>query len=141
MKGFRWFKIEQVSRAENVKVDNMMIIASGLEDGTLGQTPIEILSEPNTKDSADHVMPVDNSPSWVDPILEYLKKGKVPEDKSDARRIKYHANRYMVMNGELYRQGYAMPYLRCLRPDEAKYVMREIHERVCSNHSGKMSLA
>ena len=24
-----------------------------------------------------------------------------------------------------------MPYLRCLRPDEAEYVVREIHEGVC----------
>ena len=34
-----------------------------------------------------------------------------------------------------------MPYLRCLRPDEADYVLREIHEGVYGNHSGKMSLA
>ena len=86
-------------------------------------------------------MPVDNSPSWVDPIFEYLTKGKIPEDKNEARRIKYQANRYTVMNGKLYRRGYAMPYLRCLRPDEADYVMMEIHEGVCGNHSGKRSLA
>ena len=114
-------------------------MASGLEDGTLGRTPIEILSESSTKDSADHVMPVDHSLSWVDPILEYLTKGKIPEDKNEARRIKYQANRYTVINDKLYRRGYAMSYLRCLRPDEAEYVMREIHEGVCSNHSGKRS--
>ena len=45
------------------------------------------------------------------------------------------------MNGKLYRQGYAMPYLICLRPNEVKYVMREIHEGVCGNQSGKRSLA
>ena len=41
-------------------------------------------------------------------------EGKVPEDKNKARRIKYQANRYTIMNEKLYRQGYAMPYLRCL---------------------------
>ena len=85
-------------------------------------------------------MPVDTSPSWVDPIFEYLTKGKVPEDKNEARRIKYQVNRYTVMNGKLYMRGYAMPYLRCLRPDEAEYVMREIHEGLCDNHLGKRSL-
>ena len=45
------------------------------------------------------------------------------------------------MNGKLYGQGYAMPDLRCLRLDEAEYIMREIHKDVCSNHSGKRSLA
>ena len=67
----------------------MVRIASGLEDNALGQTPIEILSDPNTKESADHVMPVDNSPNWVDPILEYLTKENIPEDKNEVRRIKY----------------------------------------------------
>ena len=34
-----------------------------------------------------------------------------------------------------------MPYLRCLQPDEVEYVMREIHEDIFENHSGKRSLA
>ena len=92
------------------------------------------------KDSTDYVMPVDNSPSWVDPILEYLTREKVPEDKGNARRIKYQANRYTVMNRKLYRRGYAIPYLRCLRPNEAEYVIRELHEGLCGNHSRKRSL-
>ena len=102
--------------------------------------PIEILSEPSTKESTNHVIPVNASPSWVDLIFEYLMEGKIPEDKNEANRIKYQANKYTIMNGKLYRWGYDMPYLKCLRPDEAEYVMREIHEGVCDNHSGKKSL-
>ena len=86
-------------------------------------------------------MPVDYSACWVDLILEYLTKGKIPEDKNEARRIKYQANRYTVLNEKLYRLGYPMPHLRCLRPDEADYVMKEIHEGLCGKHSGKRSLA
>ena len=86
-------------------------------------------------------MPVDSSPSWVDPIFEYLTKGKILEDKSEARRIKHQASRYTVIDRKLYQRGYAMPYLRCLRPDETDYMMREIHEGVCGNHSRKRSLA
>ncbi|GFZ10804.1 hypothetical protein Acr_22g0002020 [Actinidia rufa] len=33
------------------------------------------------------------------------------------------------------------PLLRCLRPEEAEYVLREIHEGICGNHSGARSLA
>ena len=86
-------------------------------------------------------MPVENSPSLVDPIFKYLTEGKIPENKSEVRRIKYQANRYTVLNGKLYRWGYAMPYLRCRQPDKVDYVMREIHEGICGNHSGKRSLA
>ena len=68
-------------------------------------------------------------------------EGNVPEDKNEAKRIKYQANRYIIINGKLYRQGYVMPNLKCLRPDEVEYIIREIHEGVCGNHSGKRSLA
>ena len=141
LKDFKWFKIEKVPRAENFEADSLVRLASGLEDGSPGQTTIEILVKPSTKESANNVMVVDPYPSWIDPIFEFLIEGKTLEDKSEARRIKYQANRYTILNGKLYRWVYAIPYLRCLRPDEVEYVMREIHEGVCSNHSRKRSLA
>ena len=114
LKTFKWFKIEQVPRAENVEADSLARLASRLEDGTLGQAPIEILAEPSTKESTNHVMSVDPSPSWIDPVFEFLAEGKTLEDKNEARRIRYQANRYTILNGKLYKRGYAMPYLRCL---------------------------
>uniref|UniRef100_A0A2N9HEQ4 Uncharacterized protein n=1 Tax=Fagus sylvatica TaxID=28930 RepID=A0A2N9HEQ4_FAGSY len=42
--------------------------------------------------------------------------------------------------GTLYKRGFSLPYLRCLAPDEANYVMREIHEGVCGDHSGARAL-
>ena len=33
-----------------------------------------------------------------------------------------------------------MPYLKYLAPDEATYVLQEIHEGVCGNHSRSQSL-
>ena len=35
LKAFRWFKIEQVPRAENIEADSLARLASGLEYGTL----------------------------------------------------------------------------------------------------------
>ena len=103
--------------------------------------PIETLAKPSNKESTDHIMCADPSPSWINLIFEFLAKGKTPKDKNEARRIRYQANRYTILNGRLYKRGYAMPYLRCLQPDEAEYVMIEIHEGVCGNHSIKRSLA
>ena len=115
----------------------MARLAFELEDGTLGQVLIEILAEPSTKESTDHVMAINPSPSWIDPIFEFLAEGKVPEDKNEARRIKYQANGYTILNKKLYKRGYAMLYLRCLRPDETEYVMREIHEECVTTIWGK----
>jgi hypothetical protein len=47
--------------------------------------------------------------------------------------------RYTLVDGVLYRRGYALPLLKYLPKDEAAYVLKEIHEEACSNHlRGKM---
>ena len=40
----------------------------------------------------------------------------------------------------MYKRGFSHPYLRCLSPEEADYVMREVHERIYGNHSRSQSL-
>ena len=37
--------------------------------------------------------------------------------------------------------GFSRPHLKCLSPEEANYVIREVHEGVCGNNSGARSLA
>ena len=44
------------------------------------------------------------------------------------------------MDEVLYKGGFSQPYLRCLASDEANYVLREVHEGACGNHSGARSL-
>ena len=78
MKAFKWFRIEKVPRAENVETDSLERLASGLEDEALGRVPIEILAEPSTKESTDHGMSINLSPSWIDMIFEFLVEGKTP---------------------------------------------------------------
>jgi hypothetical protein len=47
-----------------------------------------------------------------------------------------HSARYVLIGGVLYRRGYIEPLLKCLTNSEAEYVLKEIHEGVCGNHSG-----
>ena len=74
------------------------------------------------------------------PIVSYLKEGKLPEGKDEARKLRVRAARYFIMDEVLYKRGFSQPYLRCLAPDEANYVLREVHGGACGNHSGARSL-
>ncbi|KAI5338538.1 hypothetical protein L3X38_017809 [Prunus dulcis] len=64
-----------------------------------------------------------------------------PADPAEARRVRHRSAHYLVINGSLYKRGFSLPYLRCLTPEEGHYVLREIHEGICGNHSGARSLA
>ena len=74
------------------------------------------------------------------PIVSYLKEGKLLERKDEARKLRVRATRYVLMDEVLYKRGFSQLYLRCLAPNEANYVLREVHEEACGNHSGARSL-
>ena len=73
------------------------------------------------------------------PIVSYLKDGRLLEKKDEARKLRVRSARYVLMDEVLYKRGFSQPYLRCLAPDEANYVLREVHEGACGNHSGARS--
>ena len=74
------------------------------------------------------------------PIISYLKDGSLPEGKDEARKLRVRSARYVLLNDVLYKKGFSQPYLRSLSSNEANYVLREVHEGACGNHSGAGSL-
>ena len=74
------------------------------------------------------------------PILLYLKDGRLPEDKDEARRLRIKAAKYVLIDEVLYKRGFSQPYLRCLAPNKSNYVLQEVYEEACGNHSGARAL-
>ena len=72
--------------------------------------------------------------------MSYLKDGRLPKEKDEARKLRVKSARYILMDEVLYKRGFSQPFLRCLAPDEANYMLREIHEGACGNHLGAKSL-
>ncbi|XP_065637810.1 uncharacterized protein LOC136071000 [Quercus suber] len=77
---------------------------------------------------------------WTTSLTSFLKNVVLPNDKEAARKLKVQAARFVLIRDVLYKRGFSRPYLRCLGPEEADYVMREVHEGICENHSGSRSL-
>ncbi|XP_024023052.1 uncharacterized protein LOC112092086 [Morus notabilis] len=108
--------------------------------GLIGVVPIEELERP-TIDEAVEVLTIQAAGNWMTPLVWYLMNAELPNDRDEARRIRYRATRYLLYDGLLYRRGFSMPLQRCLDDHEAQGVLREIHEGVCGNHIGGQSLA
>ena len=86
------------------------------------------------------VQQIGGDENWMTPIIGYLREGKLPQGKDEARKLRIKSAKYVLMDEVLYKRGFSQPYLRCLAPDEANYVLREVHEGACGNHSGARSL-
>ncbi|GJV54548.1 reverse transcriptase domain-containing protein [Tanacetum coccineum] len=82
----------------------------------------------------------EQDPTWMTPIIEFVSKGTLPLEQKEARRIRRTAQRFELRNGVLYRRSFLQPWLRCVGPIQADYVLREIHAGSCSMHSGPRSV-
>ncbi|XP_075669924.1 uncharacterized protein LOC142639660 [Castanea sativa] len=77
---------------------------------------------------------------WTTPITSYLRNGTLLEDHDTSCRLKVQSSCFIMIRDILYKRGFSRPYLRCLAPGEADYVMRKVNEGICGNHSGARSL-
>ncbi|KAL0428187.1 UNVERIFIED_CONTAM: hypothetical protein Slati_2993500 [Sesamum latifolium] len=87
------------------------------------------------------VQVIENSDSWKGDFMNYLRDGTLPSDPIKAKRIKFKGTRFTVVGNDLYKRTIGGPLLKCLDEERAKYVLREVHEGSCGNHSGGRSLA
>uniref|UniRef100_A0A2N9FLW9 Uncharacterized protein n=1 Tax=Fagus sylvatica TaxID=28930 RepID=A0A2N9FLW9_FAGSY len=127
----KMYLVEAKSLASAVAPELRRIISVGVQ--SLPSVGGDIINE---------VCSVDQSPSWMSPILAYLKNDILPADRKEADRIRRVAPRYWVSKeGNLYRRSYTGPYLRCVHPDTVQNLLWEIHEGVCGGHTGGRSLA
>uniref|UniRef100_A0A2N9E4H4 Uncharacterized protein n=1 Tax=Fagus sylvatica TaxID=28930 RepID=A0A2N9E4H4_FAGSY len=131
---FHEVRLCRVPREQNTEADQLAKSASS----STADDKIKTVQQSSLRTT--EVNPIHAEISWMTPIISYLREGTLPDNRHEARRLKVRASRFLMLQGTLYKRGFSLPYLRCLAPDEANYVMREIHEGVCGDHSGARAL-
>ena len=118
-------KFVQVPREENEHADHL--VKAALAEHML--IPSQVLSFVQISLVIDGINVQEIGPRsyWTKPIISYLKDGELPDRKEAVRKLKVQATCYVLIKGILYKRGFSQPYLRCLIPDEADYVMQEVH--------------
>uniref|UniRef100_A0A2N9IQQ3 RNA-directed DNA polymerase n=1 Tax=Fagus sylvatica TaxID=28930 RepID=A0A2N9IQQ3_FAGSY len=127
---FEKVELLQIPREDNVAADRLARLASsGIEiDGF-----IEIQGRPSTEEEIVNSITINTT--WMSPIIRYLREGTLPADRTEAHKLRIRASHFRLLGGILYKMGFSRPHLRCLSPEEANYVIREVHEGICGNHS------
>ena len=81
-------------------------------------------------------------PSWMDPIVKFLKDNILLEEKLEAEKIRRNAPRFWLSeNHKLYKRSYSRPYLLCIHPEVLELLLEELHEGICGSHIGGRSLS
>ncbi|KAL0386274.1 UNVERIFIED_CONTAM: hypothetical protein Sradi_3021700 [Sesamum radiatum] len=135
---FKSFQVIQIPREENAKADCLSRLASALEDYCTRHITIQYI--PNPK-AALAIQAISSPTDWRTPIIEWIEKGNLPDNRWDASRLKTRAVCFLIQGGILYKKSYTHPLLRCVSQPEGVHLLREIHSGCCGSHTGTWMLA
>ena len=76
----------------------------------------------------------------MQPIKRYLETGETPEDKKEAKKLKFKSSKFSLIEWVLYRRSYTVPLMSFLAEEEADYVLKEIQAGICGNHARGQSI-
>ena len=74
-------------------------------------------------------------------IVQYLTDETLPMDPSKAKRLRWTASQYILINDYLYKRSFSLFLLKYLGPTDADYAFKKVHEGICENYLGGKSLA
>ena len=131
-------KFVQIPRKENEHADYLAKVASVAHMLIPSQVLSFVQISPLIDDISVQEIGLENY--WKTPIISYLKDDVLLDGKEATMKLKVQAAHFVLIKGILYKRGFSRPYLKCLIPEEADYVMQQVHEGICGNHSGSRSL-
>ncbi|KAL0405125.1 UNVERIFIED_CONTAM: Ribonuclease HI [Sesamum latifolium] len=108
---FKSFQIIQIPREENVKADCLSKLASALEDCRTRHITIQYLPKPRATLA---IQVISSTIDWRTPVIDWLEKENLPDDRWEASRLKFQAIRFLMQGGTLYKKSYTHPLLRCV---------------------------
>ncbi|XP_059635333.1 uncharacterized protein LOC132277494 [Cornus florida] len=145
-KDFDQIKFIQLRRECNEDSDRLACRALSSGKTLARMIPIDVLCQPSIfeeSSSSDprQVIVIPYDLRWINPIMTFIQDGVLPERKDEARKIRSNTAKYAIVHNQLYRRSFLGPYLKCVTPSEVRHIQRTIHEGVCGNHLGGISLA
>ena len=102
VKKFKEANFIQIPIEENVEANVLAKEASATE-------PMDEFDEVQYVPSIDlpEVQQIEDRENWMTPIVSYLKDGKLPEGKDEAKKLRVRAARYVLMDEVLYKRGFS----------------------------------
>jgi hypothetical protein len=138
---FEGFSVKNIPRGENENAD---LLAKSAAQGlplpsevffeTIKTPLIELMERAVLTISPVH------SEDWRTEIVSFLQGNCLSDDEAYNKRMEARTRPYVIIEGELYKQGVCSPLLKCLSRTEGQELMKEIHAGLCGAHIGARPL-
>ena len=140
---FEFYDVSHISRSGNTHADSLATLATSSIQGSTWVILVEDLcKEDGVKNGMVQIHQVRMGPSWMDPIIGFLKDNILLEEKSEAEQIRRKAPQFWLFEDhKLYKHSYSGPYLLCVHLEATDLLLEELHEWICGSHIGGRSLS
>jgi hypothetical protein len=81
-----------------------------------------------------------HSKDWRTKIVSFLQGNCLSDDEVYNKIMEARAQPYVIIEGELYKQGVCSPLLKSLSRTEGQELMQEMHAGLCGAHVGSRPL-
>jgi hypothetical protein len=138
---FEGFSVKNIPRGENEHAD---LLAKSAAQGL--PLPLEVFFEtikaPSVELMERAVLAISSVPSedWRTEIISFLRGNCLSDDEVYNKRMEGRTRPYVIIEGELYKNGVCTPLLKCLSRTEGIELMKEIHAGLCGSHIGSRPL-
>lgn len=144
-KNFSSTFIKRFPWISNIHVYALATLDSSVNSDMKRTIKIKYLPSPSIDAEQDCLMvfdvEADLGVSWMDPIIQFLINGSLPNDSGEAQSIRPQANQYWLSpDQKLCRRSFSGPYLKCVHPKKMHDVLFELHEESYWSHTGSRSL-
>jgi ribonuclease HI len=138
---FEGFSGKNIPRGENEHADLLakseaqgLPLPSDVFFETIKAPSVELMERAVLRISPVH------SEDWRTEIISFLQGNCLLDDEAYSKRIEARIRPYVIIEGELYKQGVCSPLLKCLSRTEGIELMKEIHAGLCGSHIGSRPL-
>ncbi|XP_070046774.1 uncharacterized protein [Nicotiana tomentosiformis] len=138
---FREWTLQHVHRDQNSEADALANLGSSVDDDEFNSETVAQLMKSVVEEGHTKINSTSLTWDWRNKYIDYLKTRKIPSDPKESRDLHMKEARFSLSkDGTLLRRAFDGPLTICLGQGDTEYVLREVHEGTCSNHSGVESL-
>ncbi|XP_075669907.1 uncharacterized protein LOC142639643 [Castanea sativa] len=140
---FKSFTLQQIPRSRNTHSDSLATLATSSAQGSPRVILVEDLCiSIEVKKDVVQVHQIRVGPSWMDPIVMFIKDDILLEEKGKIDKVRRKAPRFWLFEDKkLYKRSFSGPYLLCIHSEAVEPLLEELYEGICGSHISGRSLS
>ncbi|XP_075640509.1 uncharacterized protein LOC142612283 [Castanea sativa] len=141
--GFKSFTLQKIAKSRNTHANSLDTLVTSSAQGLPKVILVEDLCKfVEIRRERAQIHQVKVGPSWMDPIVLFLKNDILLEEKGEADKVRKKSPRFLLSeNQKLYKCSFSGPYLLCVHLEAIEPLLEELHEEICGSHIEGRSLS